>query len=212
MAAPDDGTPAGAQAALAELAATLREEDTLLAAHLREPDSEPALGALAAAGRRAEGAELDYAFVFEAVREGYLLHYGEPRIVSGADRDLALLAGDHLYAIGLECLAGLGDLEAVRELADLISLSAQLHAGPQPGRDRALGALWLGGAVAVAAGASGAHEAAKAALRDDGDAETVAAALAGAACATAQAGGIEAELDRAADSIDFDLPDLTAGG
>ncbi len=139
MAAPEDGTPAGAHSALAELVATLRADDTLLASHLRDPDSEPALGVLAASGRRARGAELDYAFVVEAIREGYLLHYGDPRVISGADRDLALLAGDHLYAVGLECLAGLGDLEAVRELADLISLSAQLHAGPEPGRERALG-------------------------------------------------------------------------
>ncbi len=133
-------------------------------------------------------------------------------MISGADRDLALLAGDHLYAVGLECLAGLGDLEAVRELADVISLSAQLHAGPEAGRERALGGLWLGGAVAVAAGATPAHEAAKATLRRDGETEAAAAALAAAARAAAQIGGFEAELERAADSIDFDLPDLTAGG
>ena len=40
----------------------------------------------------------------EAVREGYLLHYGEPRLLVGADADLALLAGDYLYALGLERL------------------------------------------------------------------------------------------------------------
>ena len=33
----------------------------------------------------------------------------------GADPDLRLLAGDYLYALGLERLAGLGDLPAVRE-------------------------------------------------------------------------------------------------
>ena len=47
----------------------------------------------------------------------------------GADADLRLLAGDYLYALGLERLAALGDLEAVRELSDLISLSAQVHDG-----------------------------------------------------------------------------------
>ena len=66
--------------------------------------------------------------MIEAVREGYLLHYGEPRLLAGADADLALLAGDYLYALGLERLAALGDLEAVRELADLIASRAQLHA------------------------------------------------------------------------------------
>ena len=42
----------------------------------------------------------------EAVREGYLLHYGEPRLLAGHDADLALLAGDYLYALGIERLAG----------------------------------------------------------------------------------------------------------
>ena len=49
----------------------------------------------------------------EAVREGYLLHYGEPRLLAGHDADLALLAGDYLYALGIERLAALGDPEAV---------------------------------------------------------------------------------------------------
>ena len=40
------------------------------------------------------------------------------------DADLRLLAGDALYALGLSRLAEAGDLEAVAELADLISLSA----------------------------------------------------------------------------------------
>ena len=39
------------------------------------------------------------------------------------DPDLALLAGDRLYALGLERLAALGDLEAVAELADVIALA-----------------------------------------------------------------------------------------
>ena len=49
----------------------------------------------------------------EAVREGYLLHYGEPRLLAGHDDDLALLAGDYLYALGIERLAALGDADAV---------------------------------------------------------------------------------------------------
>ncbi len=35
-------------------------------------------------------------FVLEAVYEGYLLHYGEPRLFEGMDPDLRLLAGDAL--------------------------------------------------------------------------------------------------------------------
>lgn len=202
---------AGDPAALARLAARLRE-DQVIAPRVSDTDEVPALGLLAAAGPRAAEARAEYTLLFEAIREGYLLHYGEPRVVSGADRELALLTGDHLYAVGLECLAGLGDLEAVRELADMISLSAQLQAGPEAGREQALGALWLAGAVAVAAGATPSHEAAKAALRRGGETEVAAVALAAAARAAAEAAGIEAELERAADSIDSDLPHLTAGG
>ena len=57
----------------------------------------------------------------------------------GADADLALLAGDYLYALGLERLAALGDLEAVRELSDLISLSAQLNDARRMTRQRSGG-------------------------------------------------------------------------
>ena len=64
------------------------------------------------------------AYVLEAVYEAYLLHYGEPRAFVGMDADLRLLAGDALYAQGLARLAELGDMEAVAELADLISLCA----------------------------------------------------------------------------------------
>jgi hypothetical protein len=64
------------------------------------------------------------AYVLEAVYEAYLLHYGEPRAFVGMDADLRLLAGDALYAQGLARLAELGDVEAVAELADLISLCA----------------------------------------------------------------------------------------
>jgi hypothetical protein len=67
-------------------------------------------------------------FVLEAVHEGYLLHYGEPGGFSGMDEDLALLAGDSLYALGLARLAEEGDLEAVAMLADLITKCAKAHA------------------------------------------------------------------------------------
>ena len=67
-------------------------------------------------------------FVLDAIREGYELHYGTPRLFDGMDDDLRLLAGDALYALGLERLAESGDLEAVAELADLISACAQAQA------------------------------------------------------------------------------------
>jgi hypothetical protein len=76
----------------------------------------------------------DRAYVLEAVREAYELHYGEPRAFTGMEPDLRLLAGDALYAQGLARLAELGDLPAIAELADLISSCAQAHAAGEPGR------------------------------------------------------------------------------
>lgn len=83
-------------------------------------------------------------FVLEAVYEGYLMHYGEPRAFEGADDDLRLLGGDALYALGLARLADEGDLEAVAILADLISASAQAES---EGRDSA--ELWTRAAEAL---------------------------------------------------------------
>ena len=86
-------------------------------------------------------ADEDRLFVLEAVYEGYLLHYGEPRAFRGMDADLRLLAGDALYALGLSRLADNGDLAAVAELSDLISLTAQgPGGGPVRGRRRGLAA------------------------------------------------------------------------
>jgi hypothetical protein len=87
-------------------------------------------------------------FVLEAVYEGYLMHYGEPRAFTGMDADLRLLAGDALYALGLSRLAEAGDLEAVAALSDLISSSAQAHA---EGRPEDAEALWQASAEALAA-------------------------------------------------------------
>jgi hypothetical protein len=71
-------------------------------------------------------------FVLEAVYEGYLMHYGTPRAFAGMDEDLRLLAGDALYALGVSRLAERGDVPAVAELSDLISLAAQAHADGRP--------------------------------------------------------------------------------
>ena len=90
-------------------------------------------------GRFEQALSGDRAFVLEAVHEGFLLHYGEPRAYTGMDPDLRLLAGDALYALGLRRLAELGDLAAVAELADLISLCAQAEA---EGRRDLFDRLW----------------------------------------------------------------------
>jgi hypothetical protein len=79
------------------------------------------------------------AYVLEAVYEAYLLHYGESRAFVGMDADLRLLAGDALYAQALARLAELGDMEAVSELADLISLCAWAESA---GRAELAETLW----------------------------------------------------------------------
>jgi len=164
---------------LGALARLLVEEGGLLAEAVTPPDPHVAaperLGALAASGPRAAGHEEDYALLVESIREGYLLHYGVPRVVTTAEPDLALLAGDRLYALGLSRLADLGDLEAVGELADVISLCAQAQAAGDPDLAEA---VWDAGAVAVGCGTTAAHEAAKGAARagEAGAAEALSAA------------------------------------
>jgi hypothetical protein len=148
---------------LGDLAAALRADGGLLAGATGDPaPGTPAeLGELAAAGPRAAGHEADYALVLEAAREGYVLHYGgggRARVLSEEDPDLALLAGDRLYALGLARLAELGDTEAVVELADVISLSASAEAG---GRRELAEAAWRAGARAIGHGASAEHRRAK---------------------------------------------------
>lgn len=148
---------------LAALGETVRHLGGLLAAAVADPDqrsAEPAEhGALAAAGPHAARAPAEYALLVEAIREGYLQHYGRGRVLRPADPDLALLAGDRLYALGLARLADLGDLAAVSQLADVISLSAQAHAEARP---LVADDAWRLGALAVGAGASSGDEATKA--------------------------------------------------
>jgi len=150
---------------LDRLAGEVRGSGGLLAGAVETASVDGSHGAAAAAGRRAAGREDDYALLVEAIREGYLLHYGSGRVVRPEDPDLSLLAGDRLYALGLARLAELGDLDAVAELADVISLAAQAHAEGDP--DRAA-AVWEAGARVVGDGPPADHEAAKAAWRGAG--------------------------------------------
>ncbi len=105
------------------LAELLREEGGLLAAAVVEDAApDPLLSEVPAS----------HALVLAAVREGYRLHYDAGRVVRTEDADLALLAGDRLYALALARLAEAGDLKAVGELAELISRCAQAHAEEDP--------------------------------------------------------------------------------
>jgi hypothetical protein len=87
-----------------------------------------------------------YALGVETIYEGYLLHYGRARLFAPAGRHTALLLGDYLYAHGLVRIAEHGEVEAVADLAALISLCAQLRADNAPGDGEAWAATasWLG--------------------------------------------------------------------
>ena len=70
----------------------------------------------------------DYQLGLETIYEGYLLHYGRPRLFEPADADTALLLGDYLYAHGLVRIAAVHVVQAVADLAELISICAQVRA------------------------------------------------------------------------------------
>lgn len=157
---------------LERLAALVRGEGGLLAAALA-PTAAGATphGDLVAGGPRAVGHPADLPLVVEVVREGYLLHHhhhdadraAAPRVFAPEDEDLALLAGDRLYALGLERLAAAGDLEAVAALADLIALASQASAA---GDADLADAVWQAGAVELGWGPDQALGAAKQRVRD----------------------------------------------
>jgi len=125
--------------------------ESLLASSQQE--REPVFSALA---------EERFALAVETIYEGYLVHYGRPRLFAPADRDVALLLGDYLYAHGLVRVAATGDVAAVHDLADLISLCAQCRAEDRPGD----GAAWAATAATLG---QGRLEGARFALRDSGD-------------------------------------------
>jgi hypothetical protein len=109
----------------ATIAADAAAESPLWRDALRdERDEEPVFSALA---------DERYALGLETIYEGYLVHYGRPRLFAPSDEDAALLLGDYLYARGLVRVAELGRVEAVQELAELISRCAHLRAEGEPG-------------------------------------------------------------------------------
>jgi len=88
-----------------------------------------------------------FALGLETIYEGYLCHYGRPRLFAPADAELALLLGDYLYAHGLVRIAATGNVSAVAELAELISLCSRLRAEREDGDAEA----WLAAAAALSA-------------------------------------------------------------
>jgi hypothetical protein len=106
------------------IAAEAERESPLWGEALSARDGEPVFSALA---------DERYALGLETIYEGYLVHYGRPRLFRPQDEERALLLGDYLYAHGLVRIAELGDAEAIRELAELISYCAYLRAEGREG-------------------------------------------------------------------------------
>ena len=104
----------------------------------REREHEPVFSSLT---------EDRFALGLETIYEGYLVHYGTSRLFAPADEDAALLLGDYLYAHGLVRIAACGEVDAVADLAELISLSSQLRAEGTDGD----GALWAATAALLGA-------------------------------------------------------------
>ena len=89
-----------------------------------------------------------HALGVETIYEGYLVHYGRPRLFAPSDADTALLLGDYLYAHGLVRVAEVASAAAVADLAELISLCAQLRAEQRDGD----GAAWAATTAALGSG------------------------------------------------------------
>ena len=116
-----------------------------------------------------------YALGLETIYEGYLVHYGSPRLFAAPDDDTALLLGDYLYAHGLLRIASAGDVAAVADLSELISLCGQLRAEDAEGD----GPLWS--ATAALLGAGSTLDGPRSALRLHGDPAALEAAARAAA-------------------------------
>ncbi|MHB8642389.1 MAG: hypothetical protein ACYDA3_05845 [Gaiellaceae bacterium] len=86
-----------------------------------------------------------FALGVETIYEGYLCHYGRSRLFEPPNDELALLLGDYLYAHGLVRIADTGSVDAVSELAELISLCARLRAEGAGGD----GEAWVAAACAL---------------------------------------------------------------
>lgn len=93
--------------------------------------------------------EARYALGLETIYEGYLVHYGRPRLFVPTDDDTALLLGDYLYAHGVARISALQDVAAVADLSELISLCSQLRAEEAEGD----GPLWAATAALLGRGA-----------------------------------------------------------
>jgi len=147
-----------AQRILEAIRADAAAEDARLAAGLADAHGATAGPGFSDLFRLAVGddraGDEDYLFALEYVCEGYLLHYGASRLFAGGDPEFALLAGDYMYARGLDRLTSRGDLAGIGLLSGLISFCSLVHC---EGLDATLAAdAWAVTTLALAAVAAGA--------------------------------------------------------
>jgi hypothetical protein len=138
------------------IAAEAGRESELWTASLRARDDQDRRPVFSPLG------EERYRLGIETIYEGYLLHYGTPRLFAPEDGDTALLLGDYLYAHGLVRVEEAGSVDAVNDLAELIALCAYLRAEEIAGD----GPVWAATAATLGRGAL---EAARSSLRLDND-------------------------------------------
>lgn len=150
---------AGATAAqiLNSIAETIAADSSVMAAGLADdPEAADATGfsdLFHGAAGIDDAAAYDYRFALEYIYEGYLLHYGISRIFTPGQPSFALLAGDYMYARGLNLVTARGDLESVRLLSALIDFCALVHC---EGLDAGLAAdAWALTTLRMAAAVSG---------------------------------------------------------
>ena len=93
-------------------------------------------------------AEEPFRLGLETIYEGYLVHYGRSRLFAPEERTTILLLGDYLYAHGLVRVAEVASAAGVNDLAELISLCAQLRAESRDGD----GAAWAATAALLGSG------------------------------------------------------------
>jgi len=95
-----------------------------------EPEREPVFSRLG---------EERYAVGLETIYEGYLLHYGRPRLFAPVDEDTALLLGDYLYAqLRADGLPGDGEAWAATAATLGRGEDARAAWAPGPEGERAL--------------------------------------------------------------------------
>jgi hypothetical protein len=163
-------------------------ESPLWEAALREPNARECEPVFSPLGHER------YALATESIYEGYLLHYGRPRLFQPPDPDTAVLLGDYLYAHGLVRLAAHGDVSAVANLAELISLCTQVRAEGD-GAAGLDGPAWAATAAILGRPDDG-LDSARSALRHDRNPRPLEALAADVAGASASAAALAAHAER----------------